>query len=262
MSMLLQMAGIPSFSQLSNIPLGIDSKAQCLQSHVVTKTHTRLGDWTITNAHFASWLVWTRPQWTWVQVSLLHPDFNSFVYIPRRGIAEKQSSSVFNFWRKHHTLLFVSGSALAIAANPWVFISVLLPLRHTWSNRQVCPWNTEWSRQRLTEFWRENTLVTADTLFQQQKRRLYTWASPGDQYQNQSDYILCSQRWRSPIQPAKTRPGADYGSDHELFISKIRLKLKKVGKTTTPFRYDFNQTPYNYTMEVTNRFIDSRDWIW
>ena len=52
----------------------------------------------------------------------------------------------------------------------------------------------------------------------------------------------------------KTRPGADCGSDHELFIAKFRLTLKKVGKTTRPFRYDLNQIPYDYTVEVRNRF--------
>ena len=52
----------------------------------------------------------------------------------------------------------------------------------------------------------------------------------------------------------KTRPGADCGSDHELLIAKFRLKLKKLGKTTRPFRYDLNQTPYDYTVEVRNRF--------
>ena len=61
-------------------------------------------------------------------------------------------------------------------------------------------------------------------------------------------------RCRSSIQSAKTRLGADCGSDHELLIDKFRLKLKKVGKTTMPFRYDLNQIPYNYTVEVTNRF--------
>ena len=79
---------------------------------------------------------------------------------------------------------------------------------------------------RLTVLSRER-LVIANTLFQQHKRRLYTWTSPDDQYQNQIDYILCSQRWRSSIQSAKTRPGADCGSDHELLIAKLRLKLKK-----------------------------------
>ena len=78
--------------------------------------------------------------------------------------------------------------------------------------------------------------------------------SPDDQYQNQIDYILCSQRWRSSIQSAKTSPGADCGSDHELLIAKFRLKLKKVGETTRPFRYDLNQIPYDYTVEVRNRF--------
>ena len=69
-----------------------------------------------------------------------------------------------------------------------------------------------------------------------------------------TDYILCSQRWKSSIQSAKTRQGADCGSDHELLIAKLRFTLKKVGKTTTPFRYDLNQIPYDYTMEVRNRF--------
>ena len=76
--------------------------------------------------------------------------------------------------------------------------------------------------------------------------------SQNGQYRNQIDYILCSQRWRSSIQSAKTGPGADCGSDHEFLIAKFRLKLKKVEKTTRPFRYDLNQIPY--TVEVTNRF--------
>ena len=66
--------------------------------------------------------------------------------------------------------------------------------------------------------------------------------------------MLCSQKWRSPIQSAKTRLGADCGSDHEFFIAKFRLKLKKVRKITRQFRYDLNQVPYDYTVEMTNRF--------
>ena len=84
--------------------------------------------------------------------------------------------------------------------------------------------------QRLIEFCQENTLVIANTHFQQHKRRLYTWTSPDGQHRNQTDYILCSQRWRNSIQSAKTRPGADCGSDHELLIVKFKLKLKKVGQ--------------------------------
>ena len=76
----------------------------------------------------------------------------------------------------------------------------------------------------------------ANTLFQQHNRRLYTWTSPDGQHQNQIDYILCSLRWRISIQSAKTRPGADCGSDHKLLLAKFTLKLKKVGKTTRTFR--------------------------
>ena len=98
-----------------------------------------------------------------------------------------------------------------------------------------------------------HTFYMANILFQQHKRILYTWTSPDSQHRNQIDYILCSQRWRSSIQSAKTRPGADCGSDCELLIAKFRLKLKKVGKTTRPFRYDLNQIPYDYTVEVRNK---------
>ena len=104
------------------------------------------------------------------------------------------------------------------------------------------------------EFCQENELVITNTLFQQHKRRHYTWTSPDSQHRNQIDYTLCSQRWRSSIQSAKTRPGADCGSDHELLIAKLRLKLKKVGKTTRPYRYDLSQIPYDCTVEVRNRF--------
>ena len=115
-------------------------------------------------------------------------------------------------------------------------------------------WNE--AGQRLIEFCQENALVIANILFQHHKRRLYTWTSPDGHHRNQIDYILCSQRWRSSIQSAKTRPGADCSSDHELLIAKFRLQLKKVGKTSRPFRHNLEQIPYNYTLEVTNR-----DWI-
>ena len=108
--------------------------------------------------------------------------------------------------------------------------------------------------QRLIEFCQENTLVIANTLFQQHKRRLYTGKSPDGQHWNQIYYILCSQKWRNSIQSAKTRPGANWGSDHELLIAKFRLKLKKVREIARPFRYDLNQIPYDYTVEVRNRF--------
>ena len=75
------------------------------------------------------------------------------------------------------------------------------------------------------------------------------------EYENQIHYIICRQRWRGSTQSEKMGPGADCDSDHELLIAKFRLKLKKVGKTTKPFRYDLNQIPYDYTMAMQ---IDSR----
>ena len=112
-------------------------------------------------------------------------------------------------------------------------------------------WNE--AEQRLIEFCQENALVIANTLFQQHNNTCLHM----DITRNQIDYILCSQTWRSSvccIQSAKTRPGADCGSDHELLIAKFRLKLKRVGINTIPFRYDLNQIPYDYTVEVRNRF--------
>ena len=82
-------------------------------------------------------------------------------------------------------------------------------------------WNE--AGQRLTELCQENALVIANTLFQQHKRRLYTWTSPDGQHQNHIDYIFCSQIWRSSIQSTKTRPGADCGSDHELRLVKAMV---------------------------------------
>ena len=102
-------------------------------------------------------------------------------------------------------------------------------------------------------FCQENTLVIANTLFQQHKR-LYIWTSPNGQQRNKTDYILCNPRWRSCIQPANTRPGADCCSDHQLLTANFRLKWKKMGKTIRPFSYDLNQIPYAYTVEVMNRF--------
>ena len=79
------------------------------------------------------------------------------------------------------------------------------------------------SGQRLIEFCQENALVIANTLFQKHKRRLYTWTSPDGLHQNRLDYILCSQRWRSSVQSAKTRPEADCGSVHELLLPSSDL---------------------------------------
>ena len=126
--------------------------------------------------------------------------------------------------------------------------------RDTWSNRQICPWSTKWSRTKSNRVLPRERTGHSKHLFHLHKRRLYMWTSPDGQYWNQIDYILCSQRWRSSIQSAKTRLEAGCASDHELLIAIFRLKLKKVGKTTRPFRYDLNQIPCDCTVEVRNRF--------
>ena len=126
--------------------------------------------------------------------------------------------------------------------------------RNTWGNRQIWPRSTEWSRAKANRVLPRECTGHSKHPLQKHKRRLYTWTSPDGQHQNQIDYILCSQRWRSSIQSAKIRLGVDCSSDHELLIDKFRLKLKKVGKTTRPFRYDLNQIPYDYTVKVGNRF--------
>ena len=107
--------------------------------------------------------------------------------------------------------------------------------------------------QRLTEFCQENILITTNPLFPTTPKPTLHMDITKCQYQN----ILCSRRWRSSIQSAKTRLGADCGSflqNYEVLIVKFRHKLKKVGKTIRPFKYDLNQTLYDYTVEVMNRF--------
>ena len=124
--------------------------------------------------------------------------------------------------------------------------------RDTLSNRQIWPWSTKWNRAKVNSILpRECTGHSKHPLPTTQEKILYmdinVWSIDG-QYRNQIDYILCSQRWRSSIQSAKTRLRADCGWDHELLIAKFRLKLKKVRKTIGPFRYDLNQIPYDYTV--------------
>ena len=153
-------------------------------------------------------------------------------------------------------------SAISSSVVPFSSCPQSLPVSKSFPISQLFAWVTgkfglgvqNKAGQRLIEFCQKNALVIANTLFQQHKRSLYTWTFPDGQHWNKIDYILCSQRWRSSIKLAKTRLGADCGSDHELPIAKFRLKLEKVGKITRPFRYDLNQIPYDYTMEVRNQF--------
>ena len=82
--------------------------------------------------------------------------------------------------------------------------------RNAWGNRQIWPWSTEWSRAKSNRVLPREHTGHSNTLFQQHKRRLYTWTSPDSQHLNQTDYILCSQRWRSSIQSGKIRLGASW----------------------------------------------------
>ena len=119
--------------------------------------------------------------------------------------------------------------------------------RNTWSNRQIWPWNVELSRAKTNR-------VLPRKCTGHSKHPLPTKQEDSTHGHHHMVNTEISQRWRSSIQSAKTRLGADCGSDHELLIAKFRLKLKKMGKTTRPFRYDLNQIPYDYTVDVTNRF--------
>ena len=84
--------------------------------------------------------------------------------------------------------------------------------------------------RRQADFWQVNTVVIANTLFQQCERGCYTWTLPDGRYWNQISYVPWSQAWRNSIRSAKARPGADCGSDHQLLIAKFRFKSKTVGE--------------------------------
>jgi len=107
---------------------------------------------------------------------------------------------------------------------------------------------------RMVEFCEQNKLLVTNTLFKQPKRRLYTWTSPNGLRRNQIDYITVQKRWRSSVYSAKTRPGADCGTDHELLVAKIKGKLRKVKHNTPPKRYDLQNISEQYRVAVKNKF--------
>ena len=106
--------------------------------------------------------------------------------------------------------------------------------RNTWSNRKIWQWNTEWSSPKANRILPREHTGHSKHLPTTQEKTLHVdirWSTP------KSDWLYSLQpKWRSSLQSAKTRPGADCGSDHEFLIAKFRLKLKKVRKTTRPFR--------------------------
>ena len=103
--------------------------------------------------------------------------------------------------------------------------------RNTWSNMQIWPWSTEWSRAKANRVLpREHTGHSKHPLPTTQEKTLYMDITRWSTLKSDWLYIPCSQKWRSSIQSAKTRPGVDCGSDHEILIAKFRFKLKNVGK--------------------------------
>jgi len=108
--------------------------------------------------------------------------------------------------------------------------------------------------ERMLEFCDSNELRIMNTWFEQPKRRLYTWTTPDGKHRNQIDYVLVNKRWKSTIKDVRTRPGADCGTDHEIIVATLQLKLKKLkrGKRLTSF--DCKGITPEYRVEIMNRF--------
>ncbi|XP_029640466.1 craniofacial development protein 2-like [Octopus sinensis] len=107
---------------------------------------------------------------------------------------------------------------------------------------------------RLVQFCQEQHMRLTNTWFRQPRRRLYTWTSPSGQYRNQIDNILCQQRWKSSVQAVKTFPGADCGSDHELLVAKIKMRLCSVKRPPAYQKFDTSKIGPSYAAEIRNRF--------
>ena len=133
--------------------------------------------------------------------------------------------------------------------------------RDTWSNRQVWPRSTKWSRAKANRVLpKEHTGHSKHPLPTTQEKTLHM---------NNTRWSILKSDWLYSLQPKMeklytvSKNKTNCGSDHELLIAKFRLKLKKTGKTTRPFRYDLNQIPYDYTVKVMNRFkgLDLIEWV-
>ena len=108
--------------------------------------------------------------------------------------------------------------------------------------------------ETLIDFCQENNLAILNTLFKQHPRRLVTWISPNHRYRNQIDYILVYKRWRSSFKAAKTYPGADCDSDHQLLVATMKMRLRKIKRQKKPVRYDISKISDNYRVKVKNQF--------
>ena len=117
-----------------------------------------------------------------------------------------------------------------------------------------CLGNRNERGQMLIDFCIENRLGIGNSFFKHHPRRLFTWTSPDGKTKNQIDYILVNKRWKSSIQQTKTYPGTDCGTDHELLVSTIKIKLRKIKKPEPPVRFDLTQIPEEYGIEIKNKF--------
>ena len=107
---------------------------------------------------------------------------------------------------------------------------------------------------RLVDFATANEMVISNTLFKQHRRRLYTWTSPDGNTINQIDYFCIHERWKTTVVNTKTLPGADYGSNHELLMMSMRLKIKKTKAAKHPIRYDMIHIPEQFNVDIKNRY--------
>ena len=106
----------------------------------------------------------------------------------------------------------------------------------------------------MVDFCSRNSLVVMNIMFKQHARRLYTWKSPDKITRNQIDYILCTGQWKSSIKRVTTIHGADCGTDHNLLIAIVKIKLKQTKRYKTTPKYDLENIDTKYTVEVKNRF--------
>ena len=107
---------------------------------------------------------------------------------------------------------------------------------------------------KLVDFATTNQLSIKNTMFQKHPRRLYTWTSPDGKTRNQIDYIMIEKRWSSAIKDVTTKPSADCGTDHELLVAVLQLKLKCKKKPPRTIRYDVKDITEDFTIEIKNRF--------
>ena len=107
---------------------------------------------------------------------------------------------------------------------------------------------------QLVEFCSRNDFQIMNTFFKLHARRLYTWRSPDQTTRNQIDYIICKTRWRSSVRRVTTLPGADCGTDHNLLIADVKIKLKRIKPAKQTLRYDVENIGLEFAVEVKNRF--------